>query len=66
METLKSRRSEVGGAANEALQGELTSTNLSSVRELLEVSERVLRRRRAAQNLTRDALEPRVLKRDRI
>lgn len=46
MTTLRTRRGEIGEAANEALQGELTSTNLSAVRELLEVSERVLRRRR--------------------
>ncbi|HEU4598436.1 MAG TPA: hypothetical protein VFS26_01695, partial [Solirubrobacterales bacterium] len=46
MATLKSRRGEVGEAANEALRGELNSTNLNSVRELLDICERVLRRRR--------------------
>ncbi len=46
MATLQSRRNEIGDAANEALHAELNATNLSSVRELLDVSERVLRRRR--------------------
>jgi hypothetical protein len=46
MSQLQARRSEAGSAANEALHGELSSPNLSSVRELLDISERVLRRRR--------------------
>lgn len=46
MATLQAHRKEAGDAANEALHGELNSTRLSSVRELLEVCERVLRRRR--------------------
>jgi hypothetical protein len=46
MATLGARRNEAGTAANEALHGELNATNLGAVRELLEVCERVLRRRR--------------------
>lgn len=46
MSQLQTRRNEAGSAANEALHGELSSPNLNSVRELLDVSERVLRRRR--------------------
>jgi hypothetical protein len=46
MAQLRSRRNEAGEAANEALHGELNATNLSSVRELLDTCERVLRRRR--------------------
>lgn len=46
MATLKSRRNEIGDAANEALHAELSATNLSSAKELLDISERVLRRRR--------------------
>lgn len=46
MATLQARRSEAGAAANEALHGELNATNLSSLRELLDACERVLRRRR--------------------
>ncbi len=46
MATLQAHRKEAGDAANEALHGELNSTKLSSVRELLDVCERVLRRRR--------------------
>ena len=46
MALLQTRRSEAGSAANEALHSDLSSTNLSSVRELLDICERVLRRRR--------------------
>ncbi len=46
MATLEARRGEAGDAANEALHGELNSTHLNSVRELLDTCERVLRRRR--------------------
>jgi hypothetical protein len=44
--TLNSRRSEVGEAANAALTGELGGEEVQRVRELLEICERVLRRRR--------------------
>lgn len=46
MGTLNGRKSEVGEAANEALQGDLTVEQRQHVEELLEISERVLRRRR--------------------
>jgi hypothetical protein len=46
MGTLSGRRSEAGEAANAALRGELSDTQAESVRELLELCERVLRRRR--------------------
>ena len=46
MGLLAGRRQEVGAAANAALGGELTSAQAHDVRELLEVCERVLRRRR--------------------
>jgi hypothetical protein len=46
METLQTRRSEAGEAANAALQGELPEERRKSVQELLEISERILRRRR--------------------
>jgi hypothetical protein len=46
MGTLSSRRGEVGEAANAALGGELQSGQAKAIRELLEISERVLRRRR--------------------
>ncbi|HET6571019.1 MAG TPA: hypothetical protein VFG58_05980 [Solirubrobacterales bacterium] len=46
MAQLQTRRSEAGDAANEALHSDLSSTNLSSVRDLLDLCERVLRRRR--------------------
>jgi hypothetical protein len=46
MATLNSRRAEVGGAANEALGGPLGFEQTHQVRELLEICERVLRRRR--------------------
>ena len=43
---LRERRKEVGEAANQALNGDLDATHAWSVRELLELSERVIRRRR--------------------
>lgn len=46
MAVLEGRRSEAGAAANAALQGELEPETRESVRELIEVAERVLRRRR--------------------
>ena len=46
MGTLNSRRAEAGEAANAALGGELSSEQAHQVRELLEICERVLRRRR--------------------
>jgi hypothetical protein len=46
MATLTERRQEAGAAANAALGGELTSAQAHSVRELLELCERVVRRRR--------------------
>jgi hypothetical protein len=46
MTTLQERRAEVGNAANAALQGELSEAQRRQVEELLEISERVLRRRR--------------------
>jgi hypothetical protein len=46
MGVLDGRRGEAGEAANAALGGELTSAQAHDVRELLEVCERVLRRRR--------------------
>ena len=46
MAVLESRRSEAGGAANAALKGELDAHQAAVVRELLEICERVLRRRR--------------------
>jgi hypothetical protein len=46
MATLHSRRGEAGEAANGALGGELTPEQDQSVRELLEICERLLRRRR--------------------
>jgi hypothetical protein len=49
MGTLQARRSEAGEAANAALQGELPEERRKSVQELLEISERVLRRRRVLQ-----------------
>jgi hypothetical protein len=44
--TLRERRHEAGEAANMALKGELGPKTASEVRELLEICERVLRRRR--------------------
>lgn len=46
MGILRSRRGEVGEAANRALQGRLSEVQATTVRELLEICERVLRRRR--------------------
>jgi hypothetical protein len=46
MGALNERRHEAGDAANAALGGELTAAQHHSVRELLEICERVLRRRR--------------------
>lgn len=46
MGTLSERRSEVGDAANAALQGEVSEKQRQQVDELLKLSERVLRRRR--------------------
>jgi hypothetical protein len=46
MTELQARRVEAGEAANEALRGELSSESASRVRELVEICERVLRRRR--------------------
>lgn len=46
MARLQERRHEAGEAANAALGGELTAAQGHSVRELLEICERVLRRRR--------------------
>ncbi len=46
MATLSSRRGEAGEAANAALESELTSAQAHQVRELLEICERILRRRR--------------------
>lgn len=46
MATLNSRRAEAGEAANAALGGELGSEQAHQARELLEICERVLRRRR--------------------
>lgn len=44
--TLQERRQEAGEAANQALRGDLDAHYANVVRELLEISERVLRRRR--------------------
>jgi hypothetical protein len=46
MATLSSRRAEAGEAASSALEGALTSSHAHQVRELLEICERILRRRR--------------------
>ncbi len=46
MGTLQARKSEVGVIANAALEGEIGEEQQSQVKELLEVCERVLRRRR--------------------
>jgi hypothetical protein len=46
MGTLSARRAEAGGAANAALTGALSPTQATQARELLELCERVLRRRR--------------------
>lgn len=44
--TLTERRHEAGDAANAALEGELDATTLQNVTELLQLCERILRRRR--------------------
>lgn len=44
--TLTERRHEAGDAANRALEGELDAATLQNVTELIQLSERVLRRRR--------------------
>ena len=49
MAALRGRRSEAGGAANEALAGELAPATRTAVAELLALAERVLRRRRVLQ-----------------
>lgn len=46
MATLSERKSEAGAAANTALQSNLSPEQLFKVEELLQISERVLRRRR--------------------
>jgi hypothetical protein len=46
MAQLQARRGEAGDAANAALRSDLSYPQLNSVRELLEICERVLRRRR--------------------
>lgn len=46
MADLAERRQEAGLAANEALKGHLNDENARNVRELIEIGERVLRRRR--------------------
>jgi hypothetical protein len=46
MAVLSERRGEIGSAANAALRGELDERGAESVRELLAIAERVLRRRR--------------------
>jgi hypothetical protein len=46
MGTLAERRTEAGEAANAALQGDLTPEQRTQIEELLQLSERVLRRRR--------------------
>ncbi len=46
MATLQGRRSEVGAAANAALSGDLDEQQRTQVAELLQLSERILRRRR--------------------
>jgi hypothetical protein len=46
MAALETRRHEAGEAANAALRGELDSERARQVRELIELSERVIRRRR--------------------
>jgi hypothetical protein len=46
MGVLQERKSKVGEAANEALAGDLTAAQAEDVQDLLEICERVLRRRR--------------------
>lgn len=43
---LRERKGEVGVAANQALQGDLDEASATAVRELLEICERILRRKR--------------------
>lgn len=49
MGTLGARKRELGEAANAALEGSLSATERQHVKELLEISERILRRRRVLQ-----------------
>jgi len=49
MDTLGSRRDEADAAADAALRGDLDEESRSSVRELIEICERILRRRRVLQ-----------------
>ncbi len=49
MDTLGSRRDEGDAAADAALRGELDEESRRSVRELTEICERILRRRRVLQ-----------------
>ncbi len=49
MATLQSRRAEAGDAANVALRGDLSPAQQANVQALLEISERILRRRRVLQ-----------------
>lgn len=46
MGTLQERRTEVGDAANAALRGNLTPEQRTQIEEILQLSERILRRRR--------------------
>ena len=46
MGTLQARRAEAGDAANAALQGDLSDQQRTQIEELLQLSERILRRRR--------------------
>jgi len=46
MATLESRRDEATAAADSAIQGDLTATQLTSVKDLTAICEKVLRRRR--------------------
>ena len=46
MDTLAARKREAGEAANAALRDELGAERVGQVRELIEICERVLRRRR--------------------
>ena len=49
MAMLQGRRSQAGDAANAALRGDLDPAQQANVQALLEVAERVLRRRRILQ-----------------
>lgn len=46
MGVLNERKSEVGGVANAALQGDLNASQTAQIEDLLKLSERILRRRR--------------------